>query len=88
MKRIVNPKWIENGEYRKHMNHEIKELMKGEDVVNFAIAKSNRWLGYIETRHPDVWIKMITGWILEESKPRGRRKQVGKTRENCRDQQE
>ncbi|XP_072398297.1 uncharacterized protein [Diabrotica undecimpunctata] len=60
LRRIMGPIRMDNGEMRRRMNHGLRDIIKGEDIVRYIKAQRLRWLGHIERRKNDLLIKKIT----------------------------
>lgn len=56
------------------MNHEVTQLMGGEDIIKVIKAQRLKWFGHIQRREPDAIIKKILDWKPVETRPRGRPK--------------
>jgi hypothetical protein len=50
VRKIAGPRRTEEGEYRTLMNHEIRDLTEGEDIVGFVKTQRLRWFGHIQRR--------------------------------------
>jgi hypothetical protein len=50
LRKIAGPRRTEEGEYRTLMNHEIRDIIEGEDIVGFVKAQRLRWFGYVQRR--------------------------------------
>ncbi|XP_072397905.1 uncharacterized protein [Diabrotica undecimpunctata] len=77
LRRIMGPIRMDNGKMRRRMNHELRDIIKGEDIVKFIKTQRLRCLGYIERRKNDLLIKKITRWKPATERPRGRPREMG-----------
>jgi hypothetical protein len=50
LRKIAGPRRTEEGEYRILMNHEIRDIIEGEDIVGFVKAQRLRWFGHVQRR--------------------------------------
>lgn len=71
-RRILGPITTPDGEHRRLMNHEIKNLMEEEDIIGFAKAQRLKWFGHVQRREPEVMIKRILAWKPMQGRPKGR----------------
>lgn len=74
MSRIHGPIKTDQGEIRILMNHEIRNLMEGDDIVGFSQAQRLKWFGHIQRRGADELIRQITNWTPVINRPIGRPK--------------
>lgn len=72
LRSIMGLKSIDNDLKRQYMNHEITEIMKGEDIVKVMSAQRIRWLGHITRKSEQSILKEIMTWKPEKNRPRGR----------------
>jgi hypothetical protein len=73
LRRIFGPT-LENGSYRIKMNHELEELIKHETVVKFCRSQRLRWAGHVERMPEHRTPKIMTKWIPQWKRSRGRPK--------------
>lgn len=74
IRKIHGPKKIGEDEYRRLMNCEIKEILKGEDIVKIIKAQRIRWYGHISRREESSTLRKITNWKPSGNRARGRPK--------------
>ena len=74
MRRISGPIKINEEEYRRLMNYEIEEMMKGESIVKIIKSQRIRWYGHVNRRKESSMLKRITKWRPDENRMRGRPK--------------
>lgn len=60
IRRIYGLKKVAEGEYRRLMNFEIKNMLKGEDIVNIIKVQRLRWYGHIRRMGDSRDIRKIT----------------------------
>jgi hypothetical protein len=62
------------------MNHDIRDLTEGEDIVEFVETQRLRWFGHIQRMDPQPTIRKIMNWRPVKERPRGRPRIRRKTR--------
>ncbi|XP_072392077.1 uncharacterized protein [Diabrotica undecimpunctata] len=75
LRQIMGPIRMDNGEMRRRINHELRDIMNGKDIVRFIKAQRLRYLGHIERRKNDLIIKKITRWKPATERPSRRPKE-------------
>jgi hypothetical protein len=72
LRKIAGPRRTEEGEYRTLMNHEIRDIIEGEDIVGFVKAQRLRWFGHVQRRDTQHILRKTLNWRPVEGRPRGR----------------
>jgi hypothetical protein len=72
LRKIAGPRRTEEGEYRILMNHEIRDIIEGEDIVGFVKAQRLRWFGHVQRRDTQHILRKTLNWRPVEGRPRGR----------------
>jgi hypothetical protein len=54
------------------MNHEIRDIIKGEDIVGFVKTQRLRWFGHVQRRDTQHILRKTLSWRPVEGRPRGR----------------
>lgn len=72
MRSLLGPKREADGEQKALMNHEIKRLIYGEDIVRHIKAQGIRWLGHVMKSEDGMAIREMTLWWPGEGRPRGK----------------
>jgi len=70
-RRIYGPKY-ENREWKSHMNGELEEMSKGENMVKWIKGQRVSWLGHLERMEEDRMPRKIFTQELEGTRRRGR----------------
>jgi len=73
LRKIFGPTY-ENGSWRIKTNEELDNLIKHENIINFAIAQRQRWYGHIERMQETRMVKAIYSWKPISKRPMGRPK--------------
>ncbi|KAJ3637599.1 hypothetical protein MTP99_001044 [Tenebrio molitor] len=71
LRKIAGPRRTEEGEYRTLMNHEIRDIIEGEDIVGFVKAQRLRWFGHVQRRDTQHILRKTLNWRPVEGRPRG-----------------
>lgn len=74
IRRINGPRKINQQSYQTLMNHEINEILNGENIVRFIKALRIRWYGHVQRREETKVLKRITDWKPFGNRKRGRPK--------------
>jgi hypothetical protein len=51
LRKIAGPRRTEEGKYRTLMNHEIRDIIEGEDIVGFVKTQRLKWFGHVQRRY-------------------------------------
>ncbi|KAJ3667210.1 hypothetical protein Zmor_002610 [Zophobas morio] len=74
VRRIMGMKKIQDQEYRTLMNHEIEDILKGENIVRAIKARRIRWYGHLKRMEKNKHARKITEWNPDNNRSRGRPK--------------
>jgi hypothetical protein len=74
LRKIAGSRRTEEGECRRLINHEIRDIIEGEDIVGFVKAQRLRWFGHVLVQRRDTQhiLRKILNWRPVEGRPRGR----------------
>ena len=72
LRRIAGPTKLEDGHYVKKMNHELEALIGQETLTRFCKSQRLRWAGHLERMDKDRAPKIMTRWVPQMRRPRGR----------------
>ncbi|KAJ3651430.1 hypothetical protein Zmor_017474 [Zophobas morio] len=72
VRRIMGMKKIQDQEYRTLMNHEIEDIIKGEDMVRVIKARRIRCYGHLKRMEKNKHARKITECKPDNNRPRGR----------------
>ncbi|KAK4882770.1 hypothetical protein RN001_003028 [Aquatica leii] len=74
IRQILGPINTGENEYRPRMNFEIRDQMKGEDIVNYIKSQRIKWLGHVMRKDKTKTIRIVTEWKPTENRKRGKPK--------------
>jgi len=72
MRKIFGPTGTDGGYWRIKTNQEMKEILKGQNIIGFIKKQRLNWLGYVERMAKDV--QKIKSWKTMSTGPIGRPK--------------
>ncbi|KAK4886986.1 hypothetical protein RN001_003257 [Aquatica leii] len=72
IRQILGPINTGENEYRPRMNFEIRDQMKGEDIVNYIESQQIKWLGHVMRKDKTKTIRIVTEWKPTENRKRGK----------------
>ncbi|KAI4459961.1 aquaporin transporter [Holotrichia oblita] len=72
IRRIYGPKKINEDQYQRLTNQEIRETLNGYAIVKEIKSKRIRWYGHINRKDEELITRKITKWKPQESEPKGR----------------
>lgn len=72
LRKILGPIKEGSSNYRIRFNHEILQVMDGEDIVRFVKAQRLRWLGHVERMSEDKTVKRAYEAFCMSTRKRGR----------------
>jgi hypothetical protein len=62
MRRIFGPTRSDDGYWRIKTNHEINDILKGQNMIGFIKKQRLNWLGHAERMAEDNNVKKIRRW--------------------------
>ncbi|KAJ3651419.1 hypothetical protein Zmor_017463 [Zophobas morio] len=79
VRRIMEMKKIQDQKYRILMNHEIEDIIKGEDIVRAIKARRIRWYGHLKRMEKNKHARKISEWKPGNNIKRKTKNQVGES---------
>jgi hypothetical protein len=74
MRKKFGPTRTDDGYWRIKTNQEIRDLLKGQNVIGFIKKQRLNWLGYVERMTEDSNVQKIKRWNPMSKRPIGRPK--------------
>jgi hypothetical protein len=74
MRKIYGPTRTEDEYWRIKTNHEINDILKGQNVIGFIKKQRLNWLGHVEYMAEDNIVQRIKRWKPMSKRPIGRPK--------------
>ena len=74
MRKIFGPTRSDDGYWRIKTNHEINDILKGQNIIGFIKMQRLNWLGHVERMTEDNNVKKIKTWKPTAKRPTGRPK--------------
>ena len=62
MRKILGPTRSDDGYWRIKTNQEIKDILKGHNIIGFIKKQRLNWLGHVECTTEDNNVKKIKRW--------------------------
>jgi len=74
VRKIFGPARTDDGYWRIKINHEINEILKGQNIIGFIKKQRLNWLGHVERMADDNIVQKIKRWKPMSKRPIGRPK--------------
>ena len=72
LRRIFGPVQTDNGEYRIRFNHELEDLINGQNIRRFVKAQRLKWLGHIIRMPSNATVQKVFNTNPDGRRRRGR----------------
>jgi len=74
MRKILDPIRSDDGYWRIKTNQEIKDILKGQNIIGFIKKQRLNWLGHVERMAENNNVQKIKRWKPMSKRPIGRPK--------------